>query len=687
MWANNAIKAVKLMGDPAGEESKELRDKLTKELSLHLQRINDGRLSKEEREISQLASSSISARLQTIYDLSKGNASIAQKFNFFMGYLKDLFSEITLWKVAGAVLLVGVTAAIFLIVGKVVDSQWFAALGEPVRAARIAPAAQAVIQSENSEEVRPEGLIDTVGAVASSVVGVCALPALIVGAVALHRANKCYMHLADLAQARETFAAKESADPIIADYVERAVTEWGAMRYYAKKIMSAEVNTTGSERSTYLAAFISVDIDDYLDTNEMLIFYEGKVTGSKGQHIATARAKRADAARAVMDHNTKNMVRALSDKRQKLHDMADDILDDWDGVNMSPASQDALISMYDAIRNCTEDLRTIYNNAFKLSNKSRPTKGSGKGKWNARRHMVFDEPIAEEAVYVQPPPKEVWSGEVLKVLARKQVTSATLGSNWKPGDKHVRKDVKQVIKPKLVRAACVSCSKLHATGVCKYCTKVHCFSVPCQQRIASSKKPALQMATDQKLIVLDDVKDNVMKLSYAGVAVESVCWKVRYKKGTYLMACNHQFNTNSKGHQATLKHGGKTYSLAGAEVQHLFEEQDIGLIDWNFFKGVAPQVKACFNIGRPPAIGEQLVGNMTFISVNPQDMKVGMLGLNKYCVTASKFHYNISTANGSCGSLVVICRAGLNEIIAIHAGTQGGGDLPNYGYLLHGSKN
>jgi len=73
---------------------------------------------------------------------------------------------------------------------------------------------------------------------------------------------------------------------------------------------------------------------------------------------------------------------------------------------------------------------------------------------------------------------------------------------------------------------------------------------------------------------------------------------------------------------------------------------------------------------------------MTFVHVEPSTKRLLVSGFINWKFTDKLLMHDVSTGNGSCGSIVLIQCDGKFYVVSIHSGTMGAGDHPNYGYLF-----
>lgn len=239
-------------------------------------------------------------------------------------------------------------------------------------------------------------------------------------------------------------------------------------------------------------------------------------------------------------------------------------------------------------------------------------------------------------------------------------------------------------KPSMSRRACKTCKAKHTK--CTKCGTVHCGSKGCPG------KNSKEVSTPYKAIPVEDISGSILMLKSTDGFPISSAWKVKWSGKTWLVTCRHQL----AGCPDVVDPSGNTFSIPYADARLAepkywkfpFVEQDIALLDWEYFKGKCPKVVRTFSI-RYVARDTDLSQQMVFVGYEPTTEKVVVGGLIDARVDSSgkRIEHAVDTTNGSCGSAYLGAYDGQTLLIGMHAGTYGGTDKPNYGYTFRVPKN
>jgi hypothetical protein len=249
---------------------------------------------------------------------------------------------------------------------------------------------------------------------------------------------------------------------------------------------------------------------------------------------------------------------------------------------------------------------------------------------------------------------------------------------------------------KVTAPMCDACKKKHWIGTCKRCGKKHCFSNTCSGTkndkwvdkteskgvswadpptsiYQGKKEPGPEAVTKHTMMSTDLVNDSIMNVK-TGTLISNA-FKMKFKDRLYFICCKHQVTTESTLHY---KEGRDCWRIPLDKGVKLFTHEDILTIPWEAFNGICPNPKTVYwcmfddtdpltYVGRDPTTGKNVVGALA--------SAVYKQGQQRLC-------YGNSTANGSCGSAIVVARQNLMNIVAIHNGTTASGDAPNYALVL-----
>jgi hypothetical protein len=644
------MKAITVLGGTASDDKDEIRRDLRARISALVNQVQSP--DSDKRNAATLEASSIAQYLTIIDKLENGTASWKDRLDFSLYYFKSLMTEITWERVAIVASVVAATACIFFTVG------WFMSTVDYSPLTNLFKEDNAVLKplegppgGEKDEKKEPTGA--------------SGLPARVPGEVPPTSGSgeeeldeREYFLPSDI----HFFCLQKEHTPdnvVMMSFLPRmkSIFEWTA-----RICELAARSHPESDCNRYLEGVMSIDLEDYDQTGEFLLFrQEVGDKGSKGQRIAAARSKRLNASYDGLSDNDKAAVRHLKDQRRACYKVINDIMDDFDGVNMNARDRKDYDDAYAKLDRMDLDIRNIYDGALYMDRGSR-AKGGRKQMGNRFKRKQFGE--ISKIDFVEEAPRVLKAPVVL-----------TPPNNPQPPPIVVAMQTPQAapvaIAPATVRQNCPTCKKRHARGKCNKCGKVHCFKADCAG--------TLQMATSKKGIDVQTIQNGCMKITYRDSDLESVAWKVTYKGGTYLMCCTHQLEC-----EPALNHGGVVYSLKGNAPKFLFKELDIALIPWAFFNGICPVVTSFPIMERLTAYskisGQDAV--MTFVHVEPSTKRLLVSGFVNWKFTDKLLMHDVSTGNGSCGSIVLIQCDGKFYVVSIHSGTMGAGDHPNYGYLF-----
>jgi hypothetical protein len=225
----------------------------------------------------------------------------------------------------------------------------------------------------------------------------------------------------------------------------------------------------------------------------------------------------------------------------------------------------------------------------------------------------------------------------------------------------------------VARHHCTYCKRTHPRGICTKCNTAHCFT----GQSCPNKTPGPEMTTQQPPLDAEILKAP-MKVLYPD-GNYSVAYKGKYHDKVYLIMCNHQKRTGMK-----LQVDNTTWSLPPPKDplwQQLCTQKDLAFLDWSTFKGQCPNVPT---LNVRDWAGIPATANYTYVGIDPGTGKHVISGCNVEHVGGKLIH-SVKTGNGSCGSFVIAHCDGRHFVVGSHAGTFGGGPMPNYCWVY--SKN
>jgi hypothetical protein len=327
----------------------------------------------------------------------------------------------------------------------------------------------------------------------------------------------------------------------------------------------------------------------------------------------------------------------------------------------------------DALERIKEDLDAVYYAMNQAIKHSTHHKGGRTGKKRRRKQVGNKEflgVILGSVALAKIDAQQKAIDDLQKAIAAKPVAEAPTATYSDAAKKQQPKKQpekrKEQSEPSLVDKQyhnCDFCKSRHQKNACRICNTVHCFKNKsvCKppSKEMSTQYPPLPIKAD-KPFLFDIINDDA-PVTYGS--------KVRHGGTLYYMVADHmyigstRYRVDGTDHLFTQDMKNKTI--------HPFHDPDIGLIPVSCFK-VHPKVDVATISS---SIGDKDL--LTFYTKN-EGGEVCVSGVNNYTLLEHKIQYNVSTRNGSCGSLVFASRDGKHFCVGTHNGTNGSGNNPNY---------